>query len=190
MFKRLNSHVVSSIVMIFFEIITLLENPLFEFILTLGIHSGRVVWYCSWILFSLIAVWILDYFHKRLSLVKSISFKLIRIAFLTTVAFNIIDCIDRYTINHEMTWFIILFAKSTIQIGFVIALFIGLFKHDETLINIPHAAHNRSVNWFQSLQGMPPLQRARELEKWEAFTKNLPTDKNLTDLSSSSNYRF
>jgi hypothetical protein len=80
--------------------------------------------------------------------------------------------------------------KYTVQVGIVSALFIGLFQSENIKESLPHAAHSRSVTWYQSLQGLPPLQRARELEKWEAFTKDLPTEKSLSISSRLDNYRF
>jgi hypothetical protein len=189
-FKKLNSHAVSSIVMIFFEILTLLQNPLYDFILTLNVHSGRIVWYLSWLIVCLIPIFILDYLHKKMSLFKSASFKLVRISFIAIIFITFLDCLDRYTINHESTWFLILLMKYTVQVGIVSALFIGLFQSENIIESLPHAAHSRSVTWYQSLQDLPPLQRARELEKWEAFTKDLPTENSLSISSRPDNYRF
>jgi hypothetical protein len=53
--------------MIFFEVLTLLQNPLYKFILTLDVHSGRFGWYLSWLIFCLIPIWTLDYLHKNIT---------------------------------------------------------------------------------------------------------------------------
>jgi hypothetical protein len=175
LFKELNSHVVSSIVMIFFEVITLLESSIYDYVLTLGTHYGRALWYLTWILFSLLAVWSLDYLHRRFSLIRCISYRLIRTGFLLSIFINIIDCIDRYTFNSEITWFAILFAKSTIQIGFIVSLFIGLLTKQKSSSNIPLGAHNRAIKWYQSLRNLPPHEHALQLEEWRDYVSKLPT---------------
>jgi hypothetical protein len=190
-FKRINSHIISATVMVVFEtFFGFVEEPLFKFILTLGTHPGRITWYLSWILFNLISIRLLDYYHEKLSLSKSSTSKLIRLSFCTFVFIYIVDCFDRYITNYDFMYLVLNLLKVSIQLGIVTLLFAGLFFAKRKANLTPHAAHNRCVTWFQSLHSLPPLQRAKELQEWEEFTNDLPTDKSLIISSRSDNYRF
>ncbi len=177
--------------MVLFEVfMTNIEEPLFDFIITFDVHSGRAIWYLSWMLFNLVTIFFLEFIHTRLGIHMGALFKLIKFALLVFVFINALDCFDRYITKLDSGSFIILLLKASIQIGIISSFFYRLIKPDLDNLEIPHAAHNRSVNWFQSLYNLPPLQRARELEKWEEFTKNLPTDKSLNVSSRFDNHRF
>jgi hypothetical protein len=190
-FKHLNSYTITALLMVLFEfLLSKINGPLYGFILTLNIHSGRITWYLSWILFNLLAVYSLDYLHAKFSISKSSISKLIRICLLSFVLTYFFDFMDRYLALHDSFYYFILIIRSSIQIGIVFTLFYGLFKTEDLYQEIPHAAHNRSVTWFQSLNSLPPLQRAKELQEWEEFTNDLPTDKSLIISSRSDNYRF
>jgi hypothetical protein len=190
-FKKLNSYTVTALTMVLFEaFLNNIEDVLYDFILTLGTHGGRITWYFSWVAFNLFIVHLLDFFHTKLSIPKGFLFKSIRLCLLAFVFTYALDCLDRYVLIHDSTYFILLLLRSAIQIGIVCTFAYFLFKEKSLIIEMPHAAHNRSVDWFQSLQNLPPLQRARELEKWEVFTNNLPTDKTLNVSSRSDNYKL
>jgi hypothetical protein len=190
-YKQLNSHTISATVMVLFEVFFgFIEDPLFDFILTLGTHSGRITWYLSWILFWLVSIYLLDSFHQKLSIYKTPITNLIRRSFFFMIVIYIIDCFDRYFTNYDFMYSVLMLLKITIQVGIIALLFAGLLFQRRDVTSTPHAAHNRSINWFQSLQNLPPLQRARELEKWESFTKDLPTDKSLSVSLRSDDYRF
>lgn len=174
--KRITSHTLCAVVMVIFEVLTLVDNALYNFILTLNVHSGRIVWYLSWILFNLLSIWFIDNLHARFGQKVSSICRLVRLSFFAFLVIYASEFLDRYTFNDDLFYFASLTAKSSIQLGVVVILFVGLFARYEASFSVPHGAHNRAVNWYQSLESMPPLKRARELEKWEEYTRSLPSD--------------
>jgi hypothetical protein len=190
-FKKLNSYTITVLTMFLFEVfMTHIESPLYDYILTFDIHSGRTIWYLSWMLFNLVTITFIEFVHTRLGIYRGSLFRLIKFALLIFALIYVMEFIDRYFTKFDSAPFIFLLIKSSIQLGVVFSLLYRLVKPDLDNAIIPHAAHNRSVDWFQSLHNLPPLQRARELEKWEEFTKHLPTDKSLNFSSRFNNHRF
>jgi hypothetical protein len=180
-FKNLNEHLLTTLVLAIFEVFSdVIEEPLFEFSLSLGVHEGRIVWYFSWVLVNLLAVKFIDFSHNILSFSSDRLVNAIRFSFLAFALIHFVSFIFRYIIDNEIVDNIILTSKFSVQIGVVSILLIGLLKSGKYKSKfIPKGSHNRSVKWYQELMLLPPEKRVNEFIKWQEYTQSLDTIKTI-----------
>lgn len=179
-FKEFNSHTLSALLMLTFEIIMrLAENPIYDFILTLGVHFGRLFWFGFWSVFNILFVRIIYYLHDRLSLKKGRASRLVTKALMLFVVIHILGYFDAYFIRTEFSEICFLALKAAGQIAIILVLLYDLGNKSYKEVAFSKAAHNRSVNWYQQIMKLPVEQRPIELLKWREFTENLETNNNI-----------
>lgn len=177
-FKKLNSHLLAVVAMLFSEILSIVfSESVLDISLSLDVDAGRASWYGFWVIVNLASILMLLGMHKWLGLNKGKTARHVYFVLKLLIFVQVLMYLDAYLTRSEFTDALFMYAKASIQIGVISVLLYAVLKWKVSSANsVPYAAHNRAVKWYQSISALPAVKRPAELEKWEEYVKELPTD--------------
>ena len=127
-FRRFSSATLSSLVIIFSELVmNPIRGPLLEFVTEIGRPHSLMIWFGTWITANAVIIAILHFTHKWLKLGAGRYYKTVGVGFSALMLMQVIGYFDEMYIQSALLDAVYRFGIPSINIGMAIAMVVNIF---------------------------------------------------------------